>query len=198
MLFCIFKATIIKNEKMLKKDVPNQSLLFFTCIILFSSFTVNSQWKYDSTEKIKDEINIIYEVIYERELTPEEKQSTHFISEFSIVFNNNMLIERRFPNLRSSDSYTLIDYNREKIYFCNMSSGDKIAIVQNFKEPKKIVTPQDGGEKKIVGIDCDRGMTMVNGKPKEVFYTKNLGLRYCKQFNANGFLLEYPSYSKKN
>ena len=124
MLLKIFKPGLLKS-------------IFFFFFLTFGAKDVFSQWKYASADNIRDEINIMYDVVYERELTKEEKKSSHYKTEHSVTFNKNKLLLREFPHRNSSDRYVLLDYENKNAYSCSSSSNSKTALKSAFKKPKK-------------------------------------------------------------
>ena len=166
--------------------------------LLLTAGNCFSQWKTSQANNIKDDIIISYEVIYDKALSPEEKNSPEFLREITIAFNKDYLIERRFSNnLATSNNYLVFNYNTLKTYSCYVLQTTKRALQNDYKDPTAIVEPiLDGEPKTVFEFPCEKGLTMINNAPKEVFYTKKIGLKYCKQFKIDGFLLEYPGYSK--
>lgn len=165
-------------------------------VLLISINTIQAQWKYNSLSNIKDDVIISYDVVYERELTEKEKKSSSFIREIITTFNKNKLINRIFYNSIKTQRYSLYDYKLKKYYNCSVRGESKSAIEYNFKEPKQDVVKQENMEKDILGFSSDISITMMHGKPYEIYSTKDLGLRYVKSYNLEGFLLEYPGHSK--
>lgn len=178
----------------MKKSKP---YILALLLVLISSNSF-SQWKTDESKNIKDDIIISYEVIYDRELSANEKKSPDFLSEITIAFNKDNMIERRFNNkIKSADTYNLYDYKKLKGYSCTVFGTMKKAVKYDFKEPKTAVELDGNSEPKIISdFPCEKGMTIINQVPKEVYFTKKIGLRYCKEFQIDGFLMEYPGYSK--
>ena len=171
---------------------------FFKCVYVFCFFISNmcfSQWKYSSADDIKNDVVINYEVIYDRELTAQEKQSAAFITDISVTFNKNKLIKRVFRNVKVVENYTLLDYNKKKGYRCSIYKKEKKAVVFNFTQPAKKAEKQSQG-KTILGLPCNAYVTTIKGKPEKIYSTKNLGLRYSSIYNVDGFLLDYVLYSK--
>jgi len=158
-----------------------------------------SQWKTSEANNIKSDIIIYYEVSYDKELTLEEKKLPEYISEITIAFNKDFLIERKFGNkISTTNSYILFNYKTIKAFRCLNSESSKIAIEYNFSVPRVLVKPiLDSVQKSIFGYPCERGLVNTNGDPKEVIYTKKIGLKYCREYNLDGFLLQFPGYSKK-
>lgn len=169
-----------------------------TLLVTLISCNGFSQWKTAEANNIKDDIVITYEVIYDRELSAQEKNSSEFLSEIVIAFNKDIVIERRFGDkLKPFNNFGFLDYENKKGYNCSISTNSKSALEYNFKNPNtKVETSPTNDSKQILEFPCEKGTTMINNKPKEIFYTKKIGLRYCKQFDVDGFILEYPGYSK--
>ncbi len=131
-------------------------------------------------------------------MTLEEKNSPSYISEIVVILNKDFLIERKFGNKFSlQNNYSLFNYKTIKGYRCSTSENSKVALEHDFGLPKVSVTPiHDSLQKSIFGYPCERGLVNINYNPKEVIYTKKIGLKYCREFMIDGFLLEYPGYSK--
>lgn len=160
-------------------------LLFFSTI-----FSVQGQWKYPEFNKFTKDIIISYDVIYDRQLTNVEKSNPRFIKSISVVFKKGILIERIFYNNQTTISF--YDYNNEKIYHCLKEA--KFGIVNELENPKKEAKVNLNETKLILDYKCDKATVMIEGVPKSVYYTKKLGLRFCKNFDVDGFLLQYPGY----
>ncbi|WPR72431.1 TlpA disulfide reductase family protein [Flavobacterium sp. NG2] len=179
-----------------KIKITNNSLLLIVQLLTIS--TCFSQWKTAEANNIKNDILIIYDVIYERNLTAEEQNSTDFITEITVTFNKDKMIERQLKNKSQIQSFKLYDYNKRKVYSNSILSTFKKSIEYDFTEPKISVEAFPNIEdKKICDLACEKGFVIINGKPKEIMYTNKLGLRYCKEFKIDGFLLQYPGYSKQ-
>jgi len=171
---------------------------FLTLFIILISYNGFSQWKTSEANNIKDDIIITYEVIYDKELSLEEKKSPEYLQEIVIAFNKDKMVERRLSNnVKTQDNYSLFDFNTLKGYICGVLGDIKKGIEYTFNEPKALVEPvSEINSKEFVGFPCEKGITMVDNSPKEIFYTKKIGLRYCKNYKIDGFLMEYPMYSK--
>ena len=171
---------------------------FFTFILSLIIFqSVDAQWKYSNAKKINTEIIINYEIIYDKEPTENQKNASTFSNDIVVIFNSDKLKYQKFYKDININSYSILDYNKTKIYTCRVSKRSKTAIVSDFGTPKRIVEIQPNEFRTIAGFQCDKGLTKIKGIPKEIYYTKKLGLRYCKNFNLDGFVLEYPGYDKK-
>lgn len=168
-------------------------------ILILVATNCFSQWKTSEANNINVDIVISYEVLYARELTLEEKNSPSYINEIVIILNKDFLIERKFGNkISSQNNYSLFNYKTLKGYNCYVSENSKIALEYNFITPKVPVKPiLDSVQKSIFGYPCERGVVNINNSTKEVIYTKKIGLKYCREYMTDGFLLEYPGYSKK-
>lgn len=140
---------------------------------------------------------IFYDVIYEKELTEEEKASSSFIKDITVTFNKNKLVERVFRNTTRYESYTVFDYSLKKYYKCNVTRSQKRAIVSNFRTPSKDVEKQNNSEKTILDLPCDEYVTIIAGKPVKMYATKAFGLRFAHHYKMDGFLLDYYAYNKK-
>jgi|688.fasta_scaffold98210_5 thiol-disulfide isomerase/thioredoxin len=176
----------------------SRSYLLPSILILFSTNSF-SQWKTAETTNINSDIIISYEVIYDRELTVEEKKSPAYINEIVLIFNKDILVERKFGSkISSQNNFTLLNYKTLKGYNCYVSESSKIGLEYNFYEPKvPVKTITDSTQKSVFGYPCERAVVNINNNPKEVIYTKKIGLKYCLEFMIDGFLLEYPGFSKR-
>ncbi len=178
----------------------NKTLKQSILIVLFflSLNIINAQWIYPELDKLKTDVIISYDVIYERSLTPEEKKSLSYFNDISIAFNKEGLLkEKRFYSDISINHFILLDYKKENAYSCSISGEKKTSIKSDFKLPKKEVDLISNETKNIVGINCNKATIPIQGVTKDIYYSKELGLRYCKSFNVDGFLLEYPGYNKQ-
>jgi len=173
--------------------------LFIIFIQLFFIGNGFAQWRTSEADNIGSDIIISYEVLYEKELTLEEKNSAEYIKEINIALNKDILIERKIGNkIATTNNYTLYNYKTLKTYNCYNSVSSKIAIENNFTEPSiPVELIPNATPKSIFGYPCERGLVSINNLPKEVIYTKKIGLRYCKGLNIDGFLLECPGFNKK-
>lgn len=178
-------------------NLLNNIATFLFCYFLFGMpFYSHAQWKYENSNKISDAVIITYDVIYDRELTEKEKTSKYFLNELTLTFNKDKLIKRKFYNNPSSTyHYNLFDYTTEKYYNCHDYKGEKKATEHSFKTPYVKVTLQPNSSKKIVGFTCEKSVALIKGKHKEIYHTKEIGLRFVDRFDIEGFVLEYPSYS---
>lgn len=179
----------------MKNNYNSYALTLLLLCIVSNCF---SQWKTEAANNIKDDIIITYGIIYDKELSHDEKQSPEYLREITVALNKDYLIERKFGDKpKSFDSYTQYDYNSLKAYSCTVVSNIKSARQYDFSEPKGVVDFSENGEaKKILDFSCQKGSTIINKVPKEIYYTKDIGLKYCQRFKIDGFLLEYPGYSK--
>ncbi|MCH3881329.1 MULTISPECIES: peroxiredoxin family protein [Tenacibaculum] len=177
-----------------------QNLVQFRLTITFLLFTIcntiNAQWKYESVKNIKDDVIIFYDVVYEKELTEKQKKSTSFIKELVITFNKNKLLEKRLGENLNLSKYLLLDYSEEKAYSYSDYSKRKKAVIKDFKLPTRDVTFHEGKKKEILGFSCQLSTVNRKGKNYNIYTTKELGLRYVQFFNTEGFMLEFPGYSK--
>jgi len=128
----------------------------------------------------------------------EEKKSPEYINEIKVALNKDNLIERKFgDNLQTINNFTLYNFNTLKCYLCSMSGSSKKALQFDFNESGTTVEPLVNIEpKKVFDFPCEKATVMVNKIPKDIYYTKKIGLRYCKQFKIDGFVMEYPGYSR--
>ena len=169
-------------------------LTSFLLLVVSNCF---SQWKTAEANNIKSDIIISYEVIYDKELSAEEKKLPEYFNEITVSFNKDNLIERKFGDKpRSPDVFTLYNYNTLKWYSCMALENNKKAIQFDFKEPNTAFEPAIKSSKVFFDYPCEKAVIMINNTPKEVYYTKKIGLRYCRQLKIDGFLMEFPGYSK--
>lgn len=186
----------MKNKRNYIEIKTSKSYILILLLTLIAG-NCFSQWKTAEANNIKNDIIISYEVIYDKELSLEEKKSSGYISEITIAFNKDNMTERRFGNNKTTNNFSLFNFNTLKAYTCFVSGNNKSAIQNDFKDPSITVEPILNNDPKIIlDFPCEKGLTMINDAPKEVFYTKKVGLKYCRQFKIDGFLLEYPGYSK--
>ncbi len=171
------------------------SLLYF--FFLFNLFNLNAQWTYQkNVVPFTGDLIITYDVIYEKKLTEQQKKHPAYIDEIVVNFNKkNLLVERVFKH-KIDNNFKLFNYSEKKAYSCYTSSGRKLSTAYKFQEPKTETALQKGKQKKIAGITCDVSLVTQRGKSYEICHTKRLGLRYPKNFNVDGFILEYPGYHK--
>ncbi|MGQ7945660.1 TlpA family protein disulfide reductase [Flavobacterium sp. WC2509] len=169
-----------------------------TSILVLIASNCFSQWKTAEANNIKGDVTISYEVIYDKELSLEEKQSSEYLSEITVTFNKDNLIEHRFGyDLKAEKNFWLLNYNILKVYLCSTSGNNKKAIQYDFKDSPVIVEPILNIEPKIIfDFPCEKAKVMINKVPKDIYYTKKIGLKYCDKFKLDGFLIEYPGYSK--
>ena len=177
----------------------NSSIFFLLIsILLFSTLNCYSQWKNAQAHNISSDIIISYEVIYDKELSVEEKNSPEYLSEILISFNKDFMIQRNFGSVpQQINTYTLLDYNTLQAYSCTIFGTTKNAVKYDFIEPKlEVDSIPKSQTTSIVDFACKKGVVLLNNMEKDIYYTENIGLRYCRQFKINGFLLQYPGYSK--
>ncbi|SHF78140.1 hypothetical protein SAMN05443549_101324 [Flavobacterium fluvii] len=176
----------------------NSNSFILSSILLLIASNCFSQWKTSEANNIKNDIIISYEVIYDKELSLEEKKSSEYLSEITIAFNKDNMVERRFGNkLTTTNNFLLLNYNTLKTYGCSVSQSTKRAIQSDFKDPTvSVESIQNSDPKTLFELPCEKGLVMIHNTPKEVLYTKKIGLKYCKQYKVDGFLMEYPGYSK--
>ena len=116
---------------MFKKSVVQKSVL---TLLLFSAISCFSQWKTAVSNNIVDDITITYEVVYERQLTAEEKNSTQYVSKITTTFDRNHMIERRFGNKpKAIEHYSLFDYKSLQGYSCSIFGNLKKRYNMNLK-----------------------------------------------------------------
>ena len=176
--------------------MKNKLFSFLILILFTSSTSIFSQWKYDNIKNLKSDVIINYTITYDNTLTEKQKKSYSYVDEFVVIFNQHQLLEKRMGNSSSSTKFTLYDYDKEKRYECYRSSSTKNAISHQFEEPLISGVLQDGEKKEIAGIPCEKYISLLKGNPVEIFTTKKLGLRYIKNFNVPGLLMEYRGHNK--
>ncbi|MEC3906418.1 TlpA disulfide reductase family protein [Tamlana sp. 2201CG12-4] len=175
------------------KTIP---VLFIICF--FFSQSIYAQWKYPGANRIQSEVIINYEIIYDNELTNAQKEAFDYYDNIVVVFNGSKMKEQKIYKNINVNSFVILDYDKEKLYRCSQSSKtSKSGIAYDFKNPNTDVSLQPEESKTILGLKCNKAIQMVKGLPRDIYYTKKLGLRYCNQYKVDGFLLEYPGYSKK-
>lgn len=166
--------------------------------MLFFLVSVNlvGQWKYPNADNIKNDIVITYDVVYENELS--EKQKTHplYKKEIVVIFNKNQLIEKNISENQKYELFSFFDYEDENYYKCRKFGKNKEAVKTKFRtSPRKIRSIENKVED-ILGFPCQVYPIRIKGKTKNIYATKDIGLRYVKNYNIEGFLLKYSSYSK--
>lgn len=183
---------------MKNKNQPFKPSKFFILILslILTSNNCFSQWKTSEANNIKNDIIISYEVIYDKELTAEEKKSPEYLKEITVAFNKSNISERKIGNkLKTTENFYLFNFNTLKAFLVLKST--KKAIQFDFKDPNIAVeATADSNPKMFFDFPSEKGSVMINNIPKDIYYTKKIGLTYCKQFKINGFLMEYPGYSK--
>lgn len=179
-------------------NIKSSKFFILTLLLILTANNSFSQWKTAETNNIKDDIIILYEVIYDKELSVEEKNSVGFLSEIMIAFNKDNLVECRLGNkLKEINNFTLVDYNTLKVYSCMTKGTSRKAIESDFKDPNVTVDSAKNVEPKLFfDYQCEKGVVIINRQSKDIYYTKKIGLKYCKQYKVDGFLMEYPGYSK--
>ena len=169
--------------------------IVITFFLLLLTTNLVSQWKYPEAENIKNDVVITYDVVYERELSDKLKKHPYYKKEIIVAFNKGKILEKSISNRFDYQMSTLLDYDKEKAYSC-VITNTKNAIVSDFGKPKKEVQLKVGETKDILGFPCQVYTTKIKGKTVEILTTKKLGLRFVKNFNAQGFLLKYTSNNK--
>ncbi|MCL7762982.1 TlpA family protein disulfide reductase [Polaribacter sp. Z014] len=165
-------------------------------LFLLVSTNLVSQWKYSNAKNIKDDVVITYDVVYDRVLSEKQKKLSYFKKEIIVIFNKDKLLEKRYSNSKNYDFSTLLDYDKELTYSLARSYTTKTGIINKFKNPVKDVILQEEEIENIIGIPCQVYETKIKGEIRKVYTTKKFGLRYIKQFNAQGFLLKYTANDK--
>ncbi|GAA3617285.1 TlpA disulfide reductase family protein [Flavivirga amylovorans] len=163
---------------------------------LFCS-TIHAQWKTDKANNIVNDVIITYDVEYHNELTDKQKNSIYFKREIVVIFNKNKMIEKSFSNRNDIQLFNFNDYDKELTYSCLANKKAKNAVIRGFKEPTRDVTIQNDETKTFLGMPCQVYTVNIKGNTEEILTTDKFGLRYVKQFKANGFLLKYTTKDKR-
>jgi len=175
----------------------------FILILFFinSIYGQNNIWKYPNAKNIKGDVVILYEVTYDRELTKEEQKTRSLLDAISVTYNKNKMVVKYFyKNIPTHNSYYLYDYNKKKHYDCSGNSRGKLAISYDLNNLKSLIERKVNlvnEKKEIIGFLCDKAIVDRRGGTKELFFTKEIGLRYSDYFDVEGFLLQYPGYDKR-
>ena len=178
--------------------MKKKHLQIFILISFYFTFSpIYSQWRYPNYKEIKNDVIITYKVEYDNVLTEKQKKSSRFKKEIVVAFNQDKLIEKRIGNITGSETFYFYDYNKEKAYKCYKSLIKKEAIVRDFKTPKKTPNKEVENEpKKLLGFNTEVYTALVGDDLRKIITTKDIGLRYIKYFNVEGFLLKYFSKDK--
>ena len=176
--------------------IAKYSMKIFSLLLLLNFSFLSAQWKTAASNKIVNDVIITYSVIYENDLSERQKKSSSYISEIVVAFNKNKLKEMRFGTTSGQQKFYFLDYKEEIFYNCMETSSSKAAIYDAFKNPYKEATLQKGKTKKIIGLPCEEYITIVKGVPTKIYSTQKFGLKFVKQFDIPGFLLDYTSYDK--
>lgn len=172
-----------------------KNILLVSLFIFFSATQDTfGQWKYENSTISEQDVIIEYSVNYQKTLSESQKKSSNYCSEIIVILNEDKLIEKRFHKPGFYKRFYQYDYKKNKIYNCYLKS--KKGLYSEFEEPTKEAVLQEGFEKKIANITCDKYISTVNGEPVEIYTTKEFGLRYVKDFNLQGLLMEYTMYDK--
>lgn len=174
--------------------MKKQLIPFYLFLLLAN--TAFSQWTYENIKNLKQDVVINYSVTYDQKLTDKQKASSSYLREIVVILDQKHVLERSMGNGRSLGNFSLLNYDQEKIYRCYESSGYKKGISYDFKEPLIDGVLQEGEEKNIAGIPCEKYISLLKGKPVDVYTTKKIGLRYIKNYNVPGFVMQYKAYSK--
>lgn len=195
-IYLLFKLHLMKIQrtKFAAKTPKSFILNLFLLLIAYNCF---SQWKTPEANNIKNDIIISYEVIYDKELSLDEKKSPDYISEITVAFNKNYISERKFGNNKPVNNFSLYNYINLKAYSCAVSGTTKKALENDFKDPDVAVESIETlTPKMFFEFPCEKGLTTINKTPREIYYTKKIGLKFCRQFKVDGFVMQYPGYSK--
>ncbi len=167
--------------------------LILLSIISLLSQNIFAQWTYKTDRKITKDIIINYAVSYQKELTAKEKASPFFIREIIVTLNKNKLIERTFYNDIHETKVKILDYQNNKHYKCSTNGH---AYSSYFKNPEIKSTYLNHKTQTIAGIKCDQYTATIKGISFNLFTTKEFGLKFVKDFNAEGLLMEYTIFDK--
>jgi len=173
------------------KSIVNHIFLF----IFLSSTSIFAQWTYDNIGDLKQDVIIRYDVIYDKELTEEDKKSQDFYKEIVIYLNQRYLLQEEIKNNNSYKYFILLDYKKEKGSNCFVFKDYKSAIPHGFEIPQTEGHLEEGKEKDIAGLKCEKYTSIFRGQPVDLFTTKEIGLRYVNDYNIPGFLMQYRSYN---
>ncbi|MDB4297417.1 hypothetical protein N9901_01540 [Flavobacteriaceae bacterium] len=113
-----------------------------------------------------------------------------------VIIHNNNLLEKPL-DFTNNYSNILYDYNDQIKYNRYVKYNTKLAFKDSFPKPQINMKKIGVNSKKILGYSCDRYYGVLNNYPIDVYTTKQLGLKYVKWFNIDGFLMKYTSFSKK-
>ena len=172
-----------------------KSALYLVVVLCFlNSTNTYSQWKYETIKNLDKELCIEYEVTYDNPPNQNRQRSRRYVSKMVVLVNQNKLIERQYGQNGSLRTTILLDYTNNTCYNCFPSRTSKMALSRDFKLPVRNAVLQKGESKKIADFDCDKYVSIVNGKPVELYATKAIGLRYAKKHTVEGFLLEYTGF----
>ena len=153
-----------------------------------------SQWIYNSIKYLTNEMVVEYDVIYEKEPTDEQKKSSIYIKKIAVILSKDKLVENIFDVNDACRKFKLYDYTLNRYTSCY--SYSKSGISYDFKEPRRKAVHVKDNSKKIVDFNCSKySVRYGKGGPKNIYVTKSIGLRYCNDFDVDGFLMEYPGYS---
>lgn len=171
-----------------------KSILLIT--FCFSITSINAQWRYSNAKNLKGDCVITYKVEYENELSEKQKNSSRFKKKIVVIFNKDKLIEKAIRNTNGYETFTLLDYQKEKVYSCYKSLVKKEAIERKFKAPKIKPVKVFNKSVKMLGFDSKVYTRTLGNDEKEIITTKKFGLRYVKLFDVEGFLLKYSTKDK--
>jgi len=175
--------------------MKKQFIPFYLLFYLFTNSTF-SQWTYESIKDLKQDVIINYAVTYDNKLTDRQKRSSRYKSQIVVLLNSKNLLIRDINPRRSPGNFTLLDYKKEKMYRCFESKTSKAAMVDDFKKPTIEGVLQEGSDRKIAGLTCQKYISIIQGKPVELHTTKEIGLRYVGNYNVPGLLMQYRAHDK--
>jgi len=192
-----FYIRSMKKKFMKKKNSKISTLLILSILISFNAY---AQWTYPDAKPIENDVMIIYDVKYDRVLSEEEKQSYTFKKEIIMVFNNDKLLKKIVSNRgeteTKTETFNLLDYDKEMLYQCWKSDTKGGAISSKFRNPNKETILQEGKEVTMLGLPCQVSTTIMKGETREIYTTKEFPLKYVREFKTEGFLMKYVSNSK--
>jgi len=178
---------------MKSKNSKISTLLILSILISFNAY---AQWTYPDAKPIENNVMIVYDIKYDRVLSEEEMQSSMFIKEIVMVFNNDKLFEKLISNNDKIVKFNLIDYDKEMLYQCKRSDTKGEAISSKLVNPNKEIILQEGKEVTILGLPCQVSTTIMKGETREIYTTKEFPIKYVRQFMTEGFLMKYVARSK--
>ncbi len=171
-IYLLFKIHLMKIQRTNLATKISKSFILNSFLLLVAS-NCFSQWKTSEANNIKDDIIISYEVIYEKELSLEDKKAAEYMSEITVAFNKNYISERKFGgSYKTGNNFSLLNYMTLKAYSCSVSGTAKKAIENDFKDPDVAVESVGTDTPKMFfEFPCEKALTTINKIPKENYYT---------------------------